>query len=66
MMQDADVRLVRRIKRDIVARGRDVDSVIEQVSCLIYLFFKFFFFFFFLNTHIHYLNKKIHGWINKY
>lgn len=29
---DADVRLTRRIRRDIVERGRDVNSVLEQVN----------------------------------
>ncbi|KAG6435065.1 hypothetical protein SASPL_106715 [Salvia splendens] len=29
---DADVRLVRRIRRDIVERGRDINSVLEQAS----------------------------------
>lgn len=28
---DADVRLARRIRRDTVERGRDVNSVLEQV-----------------------------------
>jgi uridine kinase len=31
---DADVRLARRIRRDTVERGRDVNSVLEQVSPL--------------------------------
>lgn len=29
---DADVRLARRIRRDTVERGRDINSVLEQVS----------------------------------
>jgi len=29
---DADVRLARRIKRDTLERGRDVNGVIEQAS----------------------------------
>lgn len=36
-MQDADVRLVRRIRRDTVERGRDVNSVLEQVTLLLLL-----------------------------
>jgi hypothetical protein len=32
LVPDADVRLARRIRRDTVERGRDVDSVLEQVS----------------------------------
>lgn len=31
MLLDADVRLARRIRRDTVERGRDIDSVLEQV-----------------------------------
>lgn len=31
-MQDADVRLARRIRRDTVERGRDINSVLEQAS----------------------------------
>lgn len=31
MYIDADVRLARRIRRDTVERGRDVNSVLEQV-----------------------------------
>lgn len=34
MVSDADVRLARRIRRDTVERGRDVNSVLEQVSPL--------------------------------
>lgn len=30
---DADVRLARRIRRDTVERGRDINSVLEQVRC---------------------------------
>ena len=33
---DADIRLVRRISRDIVERGRDVNSVLEQVNLSFY------------------------------
>lgn len=33
-MLDADVRLARRIRRDTVERGRDVNSVLEQVSTI--------------------------------
>ena len=29
---DADVRLARRIRRDTVERGRDINSVLEQAS----------------------------------
>ena len=29
---DADVRLARRIRRDTVQRGRDVNNVLEQVD----------------------------------
>lgn len=29
---DADVRLARRIRRDTLERGRDINSVLEQVS----------------------------------
>lgn len=32
LVPDADVRLARRIRRDTVERGRDIDSVLEQVS----------------------------------
>lgn len=32
LLVDADVRLARRIRRDTVERGRDVNSVLEQVS----------------------------------
>jgi hypothetical protein len=42
-MQDADVRLVRRIRCDTIERGRDVNSVLEQVTLLllkIYLYFE--------------------------
>ncbi|KAI8541330.1 hypothetical protein RHMOL_Rhmol08G0052700 [Rhododendron molle] len=35
---DADVRLARRIRRDTVERGRDIDSVLEQAS-LVYFYF---------------------------
>lgn len=31
-MLDADVRLARRIRRDTVERGRDINSVLEQAS----------------------------------
>ena len=31
MCIDADVRLARRIRRDTVERGRDINSVLEQV-----------------------------------
>ncbi|KVI09215.1 Phosphoribulokinase/uridine kinase [Cynara cardunculus var. scolymus] len=34
---DADVRLARRIRRDTVERGRDVNSVLEQVSSSTFL-----------------------------
>ncbi|GAB2278514.1 Uridine kinase-like protein 1, chloroplastic, partial [Dionaea muscipula] len=36
---DADVRLARRIRRDTVERGRDINSVLEQ-ACLLNLFLK--------------------------
>lgn len=29
-IQDADTRLVRRIRRDIVSRGRDIRQVLDQ------------------------------------
>ena len=29
---DSDIRLVRRLKRDITARGRDIDGVIRQYN----------------------------------
>lgn len=31
---DADVRLARRIRRDTVERGRDINSVLEMVSLI--------------------------------
>lgn len=31
LFADADVRLARRIRRDTVERGRDINSVLEQV-----------------------------------
>lgn len=47
---DADIRLARRIRRDTVERGRDVNSVLEQVEVLYKVDFHvvdlgFFFFF---------------------
>ena len=39
LLLDTDVRLARRIRRDIVERGRDINSVLEQVSTLcLYIF----------------------------
>lgn len=36
LVVDADVRLARRIRRDTVERGRDLDSVLEQVRLFIW------------------------------
>lgn len=36
---DADVRLARRIRRDTVQKGRDINTVLDQVSKFSYLFF---------------------------
>lgn len=33
------MRLARRLRRDLVERGRDVDSVLEQVSLSFFLFY---------------------------
>ena len=39
LLLDADVRPARRIRRDTVERGRDINSVLEQVSTLCLLYF---------------------------
>lgn len=39
LLLDADVRLARRIRRDTVERGRDINSVLEQVSTYAYYIF---------------------------
>jgi len=36
LLADADVRLARRIRRDTVERGRDINSVLEQASTLVH------------------------------
>jgi len=36
---DPDVRLARRIKRDTVERGRDVQSVLEQARFIIFILY---------------------------
>lgn len=38
MDSDADVRLARRIRRDTVERGRDINSVLEQAGILFIIF----------------------------
>ena len=37
LLTDADVRLARRIRRDTVERGRDINSVLEQACPTILL-----------------------------
>jgi uridine kinase len=39
---DADVRLTRRIRRDTIEKGRDIKTVLDQVtaSASIYFFFR--------------------------